>query len=249
MDLKFILTTIFAISVVVYFTIFPSLYSDSNLFSSFVVQAQQSTISDHELHGYLEQMNGHLDASIINVQGNNSVLAVAHALHPIEEIVDIINNRLIQTNETLTKEFTNNLNNYVQTVKSNDLNKIMKEKAELVNLLNDALDQSISLEKRNNRDYILNVTAELITIASEEFNEAMNNGQIINLLEYQDGQQFIKRAIMLLEESQAFLSDNDKKYIDKIREMEKDMDLKRDPSKVDSDVKDMLCEIKKGFYC
>lgn len=250
MDLKFILTTIFAISVVVYFTIFPSLYSDSNLFSSFVVQAQQSTtISDHELHGYLEQMNGHLDASIINVQGNNSVLAVAHALHPIEEIVDIINNRLIQTNETLTKEFTNNLNNYVQTVKSNDLNKIMNEKAELENLLNDALDQSISLEKRTNRDYVLNVTAELITIASEEFNEAMNNGQIINLLEYQDGQQFIKRAIMLLEESQVFLSDNDKKYIDKIREMEKDMDLKRDPSKVDSDVKDMLCEIKKGFYC
>ena len=252
MNLKFILTTtIFAISaVVVYFTIFPSLYSYSNLFSSFVVEAQHPTISDHELHGYLEQMKGHLDASIINIQNNNSVLAVAHALHPIEEIVDIINNRLIQTNETLTKEFSNKLNNYVQTVKSNDLNKIMKEKAELENLLNDALDQSISLEKRNNRDYILNVTAELITIASEEFNEAMYNGQIINLLEYQDGQQFIKRAIMLLDEFASIrISDNDKKYITKIREMEKDLDLKRDPSKVDSDVKDMLCEIKKGFYC
>ena len=36
------------------------------------------------------------------------VLDVDHALHPIEEIVDMINNRLIQTNETLTtltKEF------------------------------------------------------------------------------------------------------------------------------------------------
>jgi hypothetical protein len=78
----------------------------------------------------------------------------------------------------------------------------------------------------------------------------MYNGQIINLLEYQDAQQFIKKAITLLEESQAFLlSDNDKKYIDKIREMEKDLDLKRDPSKVDSDVKDILCENKKGFYC
>ena len=259
MNLKIILTTtisaISTIVVVVYFTILSSLYSDSNLFSSsssslVEAQQQQSTISDHELHGYLEQMKGHLDASIINVQSNNSVLAIAHALHPIEEIVDIINNRLIQTNETLTKEFSTKLNNYVQTVKSNDLNKIMKEKAELENLLNDALDQSISLEKRNNRNYILNVTAELINIASEEFNEAMYNGQIINLLEYQDAQQFIKRAIMLLEESQAFLlSDNDKKYIDKIREMEKDLDLKRDPSKVDSDVKDILCEIKKGFYC
>jgi hypothetical protein len=258
MNLKFILTTtISAISVIaIYFTILSSLYSDSNLFySSFSIvkaQQQQSSISDHEFHGYLEQMKGHLDASIINVQSNNSVLAVAHALHPIEEIVDIINNRLIQTNETLTKEFSSKLNNYVQTVKSNDLNRIMKEKTELENLLNDALDQSISLEKRNSRDYILNVTAELITIASEEFNEAMYNGQIINLLEYQDGQQFIKRAIMLMEESQSLLSsdnDDNKKYIDKIREMEKDMNLKNDPSKVDNNVKDMLCEIKKGFYC
>ena len=146
------------------------MYSDSNLFS--FVDAQQSAISDHEFHGYLEQMKGHSDASIINVQSNNSVLAIAHALHPIEEIVDIINNRLIQTNETLTKEFSTKLNNYVQTVKSNDINKIIIEKAKLENLLNDALDQSISLEKRNRGDYILNVTAELINIASEEFNEA-----------------------------------------------------------------------------
>ena len=243
MKLKFILTKIFAISV--YFTIFPSLYSDSNLFSS--VEAQQSSLSDYEFHDYLEQMIGHLDASIINVQSNNSVLAVAHALHPIEEIVDIINNRLIQTNETLSKEFTSKLNNYVQTVRSDNLNKIMKEKIELEYLLDDAITQSISLEKRNNRDYILNVTAELITIASEEFNEAMYNGQIINLLEYQDGQQFINRAIMLLEESQALLSENDRKYIDKIREIDKDIELKRDPSKIDRDVKDILCEIKKGI--
>ena len=125
----------------------------------------------------------------------------------------------------------------------------MKEKIELENLLDDVITQSISLEKRNNRDYILNVTAELITIASEEFNEAMYNGQIINLLEYQDGRQFINRAIMLLEESQALLSENDRKYIDKIREIDKDIELKRDPSKIDREIKDMLCEIKKGIYC
>src|SRR5687768_5756374 len=245
MKLKFILTTIFAISV--YFTIFPSLYSDSNLSS--YVEAQQSTLSDYELHNYLEQMIGHLDASIINVQSNNSGLAVAHALHPIEEIVDIINNRLIQTNETLTKEFSGKLNQYVQTVRSDNLNKISIEKTELEKLLNDALDQSIDIENRTNRDYMLNVTAELINIASEEFNEAMFNGQIINLLEYQDGQQFIKRVIMLLEESQAFLTDNDKKYLTQIIGMKKDLDLKSDPSEIDRNVKDMLCEIKKGFYC
>jgi len=227
-------------------TIITLIHHNSNLVFA---ESLESTISDYEFHGYLEQMKGHLDASIINVQSNNSVLAVAHALHPIEEIVDIINNRLIQTNETLTKEFSSKLNQYVQTVRSDNINKIIIEKTELEKLLNDALDQSIGEEKRNSRDYIFNVTAELITIASEEFNEAMYNGEIINLLEYQDGQQFFKRAIMLLEESQTLLTDHDKKYLAKIIEMKKDLDLKRDPSEIDRNVKDILCEIKKGFYC
>ncbi len=243
MSLK-VLLTIFAISI--YFTIFPPLYSNNNLFS---VEAQKFTISDHEFHGYLEQMIGHLDASILNVQNNNSLLAVAHALHPIEEIADIINNRLIQTNETLTKEFSSKLNQYVQTVRSDNPNKIITEKKELEKLINDGLDQSISLEKRTNRDYILNVTAELITIASEEYTESMRQGKIINLLEYQDGQQFFKRAIILLNKSQPYLSDNDKNYITGLNKLEKGMDSKIDPSEIDMNVKDMLCQIKKGFYC
>ena len=251
MSLK-VVSTIFAISII-YFTIIfsssASLYLDSNFL--FFVEAQQPfTISDHEFHAYLEQMIGHLDASILNVQNNNSVLAVAHALHPIEEIVDVINSRLIQTNETLTKEFSSKLNKYVQTVRSDNLNKIVIEKRELEKLLSNALEQSISLEKRTNRDHILNVTADLITIASEEYAESMSQGKIINLLEYQDGQQFFKRAINLLDKSQAYLSENDNKnYLTRIDDMKKGLDSKIDPSEIDMNVKDMLCEIKKGFYC
>ena len=241
MYLKIILI-LFAISL--YFVSY-FLYFDKNYFSI----AQESAISDYDFNNYIEQMNGHLDASIINVQNNNTKLAVAHALHPIEEILDIINSRLIQTNETLTKEFTTKLNNYVQTVGSNNPNDIILEKKEIEALLNKALNQSIPLEKRNNPGYILNVTAELINTASEEYNEAMYNGKIINLLEYQDGQQFINRIINLLNDSQEFLSNNDKKYFIKIQNLEKDLNLKRDPSEVDREVKDMICEIKKGLYC
>jgi hypothetical protein len=50
---------------------------------------------------------------------------------------------------------------------------------------------------------------------------------------------------MLLEESQTLLSKNNKKYIDEIGEIEKDID----PSKIDREIKDMLCKIKKGVYC
>jgi hypothetical protein len=239
-----VLSIIFAISI--YLTIFSSLYNDNSLF---YVDAQQSTISDHEFHGYLEQMIGHLDASILNVQNNNRVLAVAHALHPIEEIVDVINSRLIQTNETLPKDFSNRLNKYVQTVKSDDLDKIIIEKMELEKFLNNPLDKTISLEKRTNRDHILNVTADLITIASEEYTESMSQGKIINFLEYQDGQQFFKRALILLNTSQTYLSDNDKNYLTEVKELQKGMNSKIDPSEIDMNVKDILCEIKQSFYC
>jgi len=254
MSLK-VVSIIFAISII-YFTIIfsssssssSSSYSNNNFL--FSVEAQQpSTISDHEFHGYLEQMIGHLDASILNVQNNNSILAVAHALYPLEEIVDVINSRLVQTNETLTKDFSGKLNKYVQTVRSDNLNKIIIEKRELEKLLKNALDQSISLEKRTNRDHILNVTADLITIASEEYTESMSQGKIINLLEYQDGQQFFNRAINLLDKSQAYLSENDKNYFTGLNKLKKGLDSKIDPSEIDMNVKDMLCEIKKGFYC
>jgi hypothetical protein len=253
MSLK-VVSIIFAISIIYFTIIFSSSSSSSSSYSNnnflFSVEAQQpSTISDHEFHGYLEQMKGHLDASILNVQNNNRILAVAHALHPIEEIVDVINSRLVQTNETLTKDFSGKLNKYVQTVRSDNLNKIIIEKRELEKLLKNALDQSISLEKRSNRDHILNVTADLITIASEEYAEAMSQGKIINLLEYQDGQQFFNRAINLLDKSQAYLSENDKNYFTGLNKLKKGLDSKIDPSEIDMNVKDMLCEIKKGFYC
>ncbi|HEX6670651.1 MAG TPA: hypothetical protein VF084_00355, partial [Nitrososphaeraceae archaeon] len=84
---------------------------------------------------------------------------------------------------------------------------------------------------------------------SEEYTEAMMDGKIINLLEYQDGQQFFKRAIILLEKSQALFSDKDKMYLTKVIEMKKDLDLKRDPSKIDMNVKEMLSEIKNSVNC
>ena len=54
---------------------------------------------------------------------------------------------------------------------------------------------------------------------------------------------------MLLEQSRDFLTNDDDKYINKLKELQKDLDSKRDPSYVDMDVKDMLCQIKKGLYC
>ena len=77
MNLKSISTIIV---IVINFTIFTIIPHNINLVFS---EVSESTLSDYEFHGYLAQMKGHLGASIIDIQNNNSVLAVAHALHPI----------------------------------------------------------------------------------------------------------------------------------------------------------------------
>ncbi len=58
------------IVIVINFTSFTLIPHNSNLVFS---EVSESTLSDYEFHGYLEQIKGHLNASIINVQINNSI--------------------------------------------------------------------------------------------------------------------------------------------------------------------------------
>ena len=215
-----------------------------------IVHAQNinSKLSDYEFHSYIEQMIGHLNASVENKQNNNTMLAIAHALHPIEETLETINERLIQTNSSLSNELSNELKSYATSIGSNSLNEAINEKTKLTKILENSLEQSIPAEKMTNSGYILNVTAELINSAEDEYTESIFEGKIVNLLEYQDAQQFFKRAVILLENFDT-LNENEKETLDQIKQLQNDVDSKRDSSYVNSNVRDLVCEIKGSFYC
>jgi hypothetical protein len=95
-----------------------------------MVHAQNinSKLSDYEFHSYIERMIGHLNASVENKENNNNMLAIAHALHPIEEILETINERLNQTNSTLSNELSNGLKSFATSIGSNSLNETINEK-------------------------------------------------------------------------------------------------------------------------
>lgn len=215
-----------------------------------IVHAQNinSKLSDYEFHSYIERMIAHLNASIENKQNNNNMLAIAHALHPIEEILETINERLNQTNSTLSNELSNGLKSFATSIGSNSLNETINEKTKLTKILEKSLEQSIPAEKMTNSGYILNVTAELINSAEDEYTESIFEGKIVNLLEYQDAQQFFKRAVILLENFDT-LNENEEQILDKIKELQNDVDAKRDSSYVNSDVRYLICQIKGSFYC
>lgn len=205
-------------------------------------------LSDYEFHSYIEQIIAHLDASIENKQFNNIIMAIQHSLHPFEDILKKINDRLFQTNATLANEVSNRLEDYVASIGSNSLSDSTIEKNNIEEILNVVLNQTIPIEQRTNDKYILNVTAELINTAQEEYSDSIYEGKIIDLVKYQDSQQFFKRAINLLENFNN-LTESEKQILFNIKKLKHDIDFKNETSDINIVVNDLLCEIKGGFYC
>ena len=83
----------------------------------------------------------------------------------------------------------------------------------------------------------------------EEYLEAMLDGKVINLLEYQDGKAFLNMAINLIQNSSDFVSSNQTSILEKLNNIKNDINLKIDPSTMSSYVKNIVCEIKGGYYC
>ena len=214
----------------------------------FIYAQSNETISDSEFHSYIEQMRGHISTSIENKEENNTLLAIRHALHPIEEIVFSIEDTLNQTNPTLSTEFSDRLEDYVLNIGSNSLEDAKEKKIALDKIFDKSLHQSIGI-KLNDTNHILNVTANLIDAMQEEYLEAMLDGNIINLMEYQDGKAFLNMAINLIQNSSDFASPNQTSILEKLNNIKNDINLKIDPSTISSNVKNIVCEIKGGYYC
>ena len=60
--------------------------------------------------------------------------------------------------------------------------------------MNETVEQVIPNEIANNNTFKLGVVSDLLSIAGVEYGEAVENGTITEIVEYQDGQAFVSRA-------------------------------------------------------
>ena len=207
-----------------------------------------SQISDYEYNAYISQMVGHLDASIENKKNNDIELAILHSIHPKEEIILFITNKLNDVNSTYLLELENLLENYTHVISSSSYSDTKDVKNYIENLLTKTINEIIPEKTRTNDNFLLNVTAELLNAAQIEYLDAMYEEKIINKLEYQDSQQFYKQALKTISQIQK-PTDEISSMIMEITQIEEMVTDQQDSSKVSSKTLDLLCEIKRGFYC
>ena len=142
----------------------------------------------------IEQIRGHINAATMNKEARNNSLANAHTLHPIAEIYSSIEPLISNANSTLNNTLASDLNQLSQMVNTSSLDEFGAQSQKINALLNQTIQQVIPIETISNSTFKLGVVSDLLSIAGTEYSEAVENGTITEMVEYQDGQAFITRA-------------------------------------------------------
>ncbi|HEX7275081.1 MAG TPA: hypothetical protein VF248_05655 [Nitrososphaeraceae archaeon] len=160
------------------------------------VEAQ--TYNKMEFVFNIEQMKGHLEQAVVNKENGNNTLTQAHIQHPIVEIYDAIE---AQLNSVDSNHNTVLLNSLSQLSKNSDNLNLAQFKEE-TNGVNQILDKAIDLvAPDDNNTLSLIVASWLLDTANSEYESGVRNGQIIQIIEYQDAIGFISRSESLLNET------------------------------------------------
>jgi hypothetical protein len=150
----------------------------------------------------IEQIRGHLDQALINKESGNNSLAQAHTLHPIEEVYSSIEDQLANQNSTLNQTLSAALQNLPSSATNATLQEFESQIDDVNTLLNDSMQAVVpSAESSNNPAFNASVVGRLLHVAGHEYEEAVENGTIKAIVEYQDAQAFIYRAHIVFNSS------------------------------------------------
>jgi hypothetical protein len=142
----------------------------------------------------IEKIKGHIEQAILNKKIGNDSLAEAHTLHPIAEIFSDITIQLADTNSDLNQTLSSSLNKLFRTVRNSTAEQFATEANHTNKVLDRTINEVVPSSNRNNSTFNLSVVADLLNTAKGEYGEAIENGKLSLIVEYQDAKGFISRA-------------------------------------------------------
>jgi hypothetical protein len=148
----------------------------------------------------LEMMKGHLIAALENSTRGQTPLAQAHAAHPLHEEYRELPDTLAKEHPALDRQLREALTRVQQGLGSQATG---GDVAQQVDAATQLLDQTagalIPAETRRAPAFQAGVLIALLDEIAEEYAEAIQDGKVVNLAEYQDAFGFLQRARALRE--------------------------------------------------
>jgi hypothetical protein len=200
-----------------------------------------------DLGSNIEQIRGHLDQAVANKEIGNTTLAMAHTLHPIEEIYSSIDVQIDATDPSLNQSLSSSLGQLSNMVDNSTVEEFRTKALDINGLLNDTVGVVIPAQETNSSSFNLMVIGNLLSVADNEYKEAIENGQLKEIVEYQDGQAFISRANSVFNESSPLIPQEKSAEIPEISgffvELGNAVQEKSNPEVVSNTIRSIIHEI------
>ncbi|AFU57777.1 hypothetical protein Ngar_c08350 [Candidatus Nitrososphaera gargensis Ga9.2] len=201
----------------------------------------------------IEQIRGHLDQAVANKESGNDTLTQAHTLHPIGEVYSSIEVLLANQNSTLNQTLSEALKDLSSNVATTSVQQFENQTRAIDMILNQTVQAVIPTFELNNTAFNASVVARLLDIAGHEYEEAVANGMIKEIVEYQDAQAFIHRAEAIFNSTSDTIDEAMAHEVQEVNEffavLNSTVDSKGDPQTVETTINGIIHELEEitGF--
>lgn len=158
-------------------------------------QAVTVTLTDsesQELFVGLSQMKGHLYSSIGLYRTGDLSTSAVHAIHPVDEVFKGIS--LLLTKKTGQADALKGaLDAYAAALNNNAASDAVEQAhANALAVIEDSIQTMVLPGHEKTVEFLAPVMVDLLNIAVSEYEESIKDGQIVEMIEYQDSNGFVR---------------------------------------------------------
>ena len=195
----------------------------------------------------VEYIKGHLQQAIANKQAGNTTLAVAHATHPIEEVFALMQGPLEDVSPQRAADLEEALEALPNTIQSDTVQTLTQKVSDISGMM----DEAIVLYAGEEAEELVTkagVIKGLLETAGIEYSEAVEDGQIIEMIEYQDASAFIDRANVTFSTIQSEIEAAEAEEIaDYFAQLSGGLETMADPENIQTLVDGIIHEFEEAF--
>ncbi|MFM7861781.1 MAG: PEFG-CTERM sorting domain-containing protein [Candidatus Nitrosotenuis sp.] len=162
----------------------------------------------------LEETLGHLHALELNLDDSNSELARTHATHPIAELYESMKPELQEHDADFDAKFKSALTNLVGKTVGAPREEAQAAIDEMKSLVDEARMLVVGEDLSSDPHFRLALVSTLVETAGAEYAEAVEDGTITEMVEYQDGSAFVWRAQQIFDEIKGDLPEHEAEEIE-----------------------------------
>ena len=154
--------------------------------------------SSAEFMANIEFIRGHLEKAVENKNAGDIALAIAHSGHPIDEIYSLIEADISSQDAQLNSELKAALTALANQANTATATEFESSVNDILPMLDDAVE-AVAGDDAAESTHWAETAVLLLETSSLEYGEAVEGGEIVEMIEYQDASAFIHRAEVAFE--------------------------------------------------